>query len=249
MELRACFRGNGGACAGGRWGLGARIFGKIFFGARRRVGRNWVIRPVPVCRVCGTRQKFRRSGNSCRPEVRACAGGSTGAPRSTFHRAHFLIPLVRTLLLLLIVSLALLSSLQAGDAHHALYAVTPQSTQADGIIFHITSESLAGGLVRFRAAMSEGQAKFSLHPITEIGYVKDPRDARSIHSAEKAPSTRVGSTLVCVFTVKEDELRDPNFCFLFNGVDRSARDTIGYALSPEYVFARLKDFAPRHRAK
>ena len=149
--------------------------------------------------------------------------------------------------ILLVLSCLLAFRGEAHDARNALYAITPQLGEADGIKFRITSEPLPGGAARFRVVMSEDQAKFNQHPITELGFLKDTRSARSIYSARNLPATRQGHALICVFIADKKSLQDPNFCFLFTGLERSFLDTIRFTFSADYVFARLKDFAPQPR--
>jgi hypothetical protein len=131
-------------------------------------------------------------------------------------------------------------------AHNALFQVTPQDNRAGGFIFHITSEPLPNENVQFRIVIEENQAKFERYPLTEIGILKNTQSARSIHSVRKLSAIRKGQSLVCVFTVDRKTLEDPDFCFLFSDLDHAIDDKILFLLSKDFVFARLKPFAPRH---
>ncbi len=129
-------------------------------------------------------------------------------------------------------------------AHNSLYAVTPKESHAYGFTFHITSKGRPDGGADFRVVVTENQAFFSKYPLTELGVLKSTKSARSISADRRVPCTREGKALVSVFTVSQKELADPDFCFFYTDLQNAIDDKILFALSKNFVYARLKDFAP-----
>jgi len=148
-----------------------------------------------------------------------------------------------------VLLLALFSCLLAANApaHNALFTITPTENQAGGIFFKITSEPLPDGGAKFRVVITENQAKFNAHPLAELGLLKSTKSARSIDAGRKLPLAHDGQSLVCTFTVSQKELADPNFCFFFSNLENALEDKFLFALSKDFVFARLNEFAPHRR--
>ncbi len=153
---------------------------------------------------------------------------------------------MRTIRPLLLILVACLSVMEA-RAHNALFAVTPQENQAGGLFFRITSSVHPEGDVEFHVVITENQAKFNAHPLAEVGVLKSTKSARSISAGRKLALTREGPSLTCVFTVTARELSDPNLCFFFSNLEHSIDDKILFALSKDFCFARLSEFAPKRR--
>ena len=152
---------------------------------------------------------------------------------------------MRFLCLLPLVIVSLLLSAPA-RARNDLYAVTPQEEHAYGFTFHITSKARPDGGADFRVAITENQAFFSNYPLAELGILKSTKSARSISADRRVPCIREGKALVSVFTVSQKELADPNFCYFYTDLQNAIDDKILFALSKNFVSARLKDFAPVH---
>ncbi len=153
---------------------------------------------------------------------------------------------MRFFCLIPLVIFSLLLPAPARTAHNDLYAVTPQENKAYGFTFHITSNARPDGGAEFRVVITENQAFFSEYPLAELGVLKSTKSARSISADRRVPCIREGKALVSVFTVSQKELADPNFCFFYTDLQNAIDDKILFVLSKNFVFARLKDFAPVH---
>jgi hypothetical protein len=132
-------------------------------------------------------------------------------------------------------------------AHNALFTISPRENQAGGLFFHVTSKALPDTGAEFRVVITENQAKFNAYPLAEVGTLKSTKSARSISAGRKVPCTREGLSLVCVFTVTKKELADPNFCFFFTDLEHAIDEKILFALTKDFCFARLSEFAPERR--
>lgn len=124
--------------------------------------------------------------------------------------------------------------------------VTPTKLEAAGFSFSITPERLPDGPVKFRIVVTEAAAKFSGNASTVLGAVEITDHSRSVRPKRHLNPERHEHSLVSTFSVDKAALNDRALCFVFsNYVERVINGKKVYMPSADFVYARLKDFAPR----
>lgn len=135
-----------------------------------------------------------------------------------------------------------------GGALHAasvVSEVTPTKLEAAGFTFAITPERLPDGTVKFRIVVTEATAKFSCDASTALGAVEITDHSQSVRPERHLNPERNERSLVSTFSVDKAALKDRALCFVFsNYVERVIDGKKVSMPSADFVYARLKDFAP-----
>jgi hypothetical protein len=139
----------------------------------------------------------------------------------------------------IILFLAAMPPVRAGSF---MFLVTPDNPENRGFTFEITSRVISGGMVEFRAVVSAKKATF-VHPSTSLSIVKYSATSQEMSGGRDLPSEKKDRSIICVFTVPEKDLADPNLCFVFNnGTEAIVNGKAEEMESADIYIARLKDY-------
>ena len=131
-------------------------------------------------------------------------------------------------------------------AESVVSEISPTQMEAAGFTFAITPERLPDGTVKFRIVVTDAAAKFSSNASTALGVVEITDHSQSVRPKRHLNPERHEHSLVSTFSVDKAALNDRALCFVFtNYVERVINGKKVYMPSADFVYARLKDFAPR----
>ena len=136
----------------------------------------------------------------------------------------------------------LMAAVPAVRASSVIIPVTPGDRDQNAFTFGITSKALSDGTIQFRIVVTEKKETF-VHPSTDLSTVLLTENTQEIRGIRAVAQEKRSKSIVCVFTVPEKDLADPNFCFVFtNYVEVMQNGKLVQMPAAEFFFARLKDY-------
>ena len=146
-----------------------------------------------------------------------------------------------------LLGIALWCGLHSAQAKSSLIELTPTQLKVAGFEFTFTPKRLPGGEVELRVVITAKRARICSTPKTTLGTVtirQTPTSrSESVGTNREIPHERRDDSLVCVFTLTPDEIKNPKLCFIFANQAESIVDgKIRAHPSMSFFYAKLEDF-------